>query len=202
MIGTDRQTKIVSLKELLSEPRRVTFKLTLSFLQCCSSSEFIAVVSVATGENSINPFLRLECPPSSPDWHRRRRSGHVISHGPITGQCSGHVISSGQSHLSGLVTSSLRALGSRRCPGPGAGDAHCHGLLMRISELFLAQNLGIILSIMIKAKYWDRFMWQRNSCLRLIFLCLLGKPGSKHTYKFFIVYRWSGLNQHWSGYPV
>ena len=69
MIGTDRRIKIASLKEFRSEPERVTFKLSLSFLQCCSSEEFIAVAT----ENSINPFLRLECPPSSPDWHRRRR---------------------------------------------------------------------------------------------------------------------------------
>ena len=55
--------------DLLLEPKRLLLNLICHFYNVVHLG-FIAVVSVvivATGENSINPFLRLECPPSSPD---------------------------------------------------------------------------------------------------------------------------------------
>ena len=108
----------------------------LSWVYCCSKCSNRRELHKPISPSGVPSLLsRLTLPEAS---------GHVISAGPITGQCSGHVISSGQSQLSGLVTSSLRALGSRSCPGPGAGDAHCQGILQRISKLILAQNWSII----------------------------------------------------------
>ena len=137
---TDGWTKIASIKELLSEPKRVTFKLNLSFLQCCSFLRVYCCSKCSNSRELHKPISPSGVPSLLSRLTQPEAPGHVICHGPITGQYSGHVISTDQLELPGLVTSSLRALGSRSCPGPGAGDAHCQGFLQRISELIVAQN--------------------------------------------------------------